>query len=112
MKPFNKILFVLSILILINGCTGINKNNAEAKAVEFVNEKVKFFAREEKSTLDLPEYNIDSITSYRENKDWVVIMHVSSKVEGETKKNDLTIKLDKNGNVIEFNGRKVPKEFR
>jgi|SRR3989338_6376391 len=101
-------LFVLFILVLTSGCTSINKNDAETKAVEFVNEKVKFFAREGDSTLDLPQYIIDSVTSYREDKNWVVVMHVSSKISNETKKNDLIIRLNKNGDVIEFNGRNVP----
>jgi uncharacterized protein YceK len=112
MKPFRKILFILFILILVSGCSSVNKNEAEAKAVEFVNEKVKFFAREENSTLDLPQYSIDSVTSYQENKNWVVVIHVSAKVENETKKNDLTITLNKEGEAIEFNGREIPKQFR
>lgn len=107
MKLYKKILFILSILILINGCTSINKNQAEAKAVKFVNERVKFFAREEGSTVDLPQYSIDGITSYQEGKSWVVVMHVSSKTDNETKKNDLITKINKKGDVIEFNGRKV-----
>ena len=97
MKLFKKILFILFVLILINGCTSINKNDAEAKAVEFVNEKVKFFAKEENSTLDLPKYSIDDITSYQENKNWVVVIYVSSKVDNETKKNDLTITCNSGG---------------
>ena len=103
---------MLFVLILINGCASINKSTAEAEAIKLVNEKVKFFAREENSTVDLPKYSIDSITSYQENKNWVVVMHVSSKVDNETKKNDLTIKLNRKGQAIEFNGREIPKQFR
>jgi hypothetical protein len=114
MKPLKIFLvfFMLFILIVVNGCASVNKEEAEAKALEFVNEKVKFFAKEEDSTINLPQYSIDSITSYQENKNWVVIIHVSSKVDNETKKNDLIIKLDKKGEVIEFNGKEVPKELR
>jgi uncharacterized protein YxeA len=107
-----KILFMLLAVILISGCSSINKENAEVKAKEFVNEKVKFFTREKNATLNLPAYRIDSITSYQENKNWVVVMHVSAKVGNETKKNDLIVKINKKGEVIEFNGRKVPKQLR
>ena len=104
-----KLLPLFLILLLINSCTNITKAQAEAKAIQFVNNNVKFFAREENSTLNLPQYTLDSITSYQENKNWIVVMHVSAKAGNETKKNDLLIKLDNKGDVIEFNGKKVPR---
>ena len=109
MKHFGKIIYILFALILISGCTSISQKVAEAKALEFVNEKVKFFVKEENSKMDLPQYNVDSVTSYLENKDWIVVMHVSAKSGNETKKNDLIVRLDKKGDVTEFNGKKVPK---
>ena len=109
MKHFKISLLALFILILINGCSSINKDEAEAKAISFINEKVKFFAKEENSTMDLPQYSIDSITSYQEGKNWIVLTHVSSKAGNETKSNDLTVKLNSMGEAVEFNGRKVPK---
>ena len=112
MKHLIKILFMLLALILINGCSSINKDEAEVKALEFVDEKVKFFAKEEDFTLNLPKYDIESITSYQENKNWVVVIHITARVNGETKKNDLTIKLNRKGEVIEFNGKNIPKELR
>ena len=113
MKNFiKKILFILFVLFFINGCSSINKEKAESNAVEFVNKNVKFFAREGDSALDLPTYSIDSIRSYQQNKDWIVVMHITSKVDNEEKKNDLMIKINKKGDVIEFNGRKVPKDLR
>ena len=97
------------LLSLLSGCTPINKDQAEAKALQFVNKNVKFFARQENSTLNLPQYTIDSMVSYQEDKNWVVAMHISSKIGNETKKNDLIIKLNGKGKVIEFNDKKVPR---
>jgi len=105
----SKLLPLFLILLLINSCSGINKSQAEAKSIQFVNNNVKFFAREGNSTLNLPQYTIGSIKSYQENKNWIVAMHVSTGVGNETKKNDLLIKLNNKGDVIEFNGKKVPR---
>ena len=103
-------LFVFSILVLmLIGCTGITQADAEAKAKQFVNQNVKFFVSEENSTTNLSRYNVDSLTTYQEDKNWVVVMHVSAKVSNETKKNDLVIKLNNKGDVVEFNGQKVSK---
>ena len=86
----NKNLIIITgffISILISGCSSIDKDEAESKALEFVNEKVKFFAKEEDSTLNLPQYDIDSINSFQEDKNWVVAIHVSAEVDGVTKEN-------------------------
>lgn len=111
LKPINKNnpkLFSFLILIsLLSGCSVITQAQAEAKAIQFVNQNVKFFSRQENSTLNLPQYTLDSIKSYRENKNWIVVIHVSAKLGNETKKNDLTIKLNNRGDAIEFNGKKV-----
>lgn len=101
--------FSVIILLLINGCSAISQSQAEEKAVKFVDQNVKFFSRQEDSKLNLPQYNIDSIKSYQENKNWIVVMHVSSEVGNETKKNDLSIRLNYKGDVMEFNGKKVPR---
>lgn len=98
---------LIFILLFANGCTYITKDEAEAKAAEFVGKNVKFFAREDNLTLKLPQYRIESMTSFRQNSDWFVVMHVSSKLGNQTKNNDLSIKLDGKGNVIEFNGKEV-----
>ena len=101
--------FIIMVLLLINSCAGIDQNQAEAKAAQFVNQNVRFFAREENSTLNLPQYRIDSITSFQEKSDWLVAIHVSAKIGNETKKNELAVKLNRQGDVLEFNGKKVLK---
>lgn len=109
MKNSKLFIFAIFILLLINSCSSVNKAQAEAKAMQFVNQNVKFFAHEENSTLNLPQYTLASIKSYQENKNWIVVMHVSAEVGNETKENDLRIKLNNNGDIIEFNGKKVPR---
>ena len=102
-----KVFFLIIVLLLTNSCAVIDQNQAEAKAVHFVNQNVKFFAREENSTSNLPQYSIDSVSSLQENKNWIVIMHISAKVGNETKKSDLVVKLNRKGDTTEFNGKKV-----
>ena len=109
-SKIKKVFFLIILLLLTlsnNSCAVIGQNQAEAKAVQFVNQNVKFFAREENSTLNLPQYSIDSVSSLQENKNWVVVMHISAKAGNETKKNDLIVKLNRKGDVTEFNGKKV-----
>lgn len=98
----------LMMVLLSAGCASVDKIQAEAAAVQFVGENVKFFSRQENSTLDLPQYTVDSITSYQESKGWAVAVHVSAKTGNETKKNDLLIRVDRKGKVTELNGKKVP----
>ncbi len=105
---FSKLIYAVFILLLVTGCAAIGQKQAEAKAVQFVDKNVKFFSREENSTLNLPKYSIDSVDSYRENKNWVVLIHVSAKAGNDTKKNDLVVKLNAKGDVVEFNGKSVP----
>lgn len=108
-KIKTKLITILILTLLLSSGCSINKTQAETKAIEFVNQNVKFFAREENSTLDLPNYNIESITIYEENKNWIVLMHVFAALNNETKKNDLVVKLNRKGDIIEFNGREVPR---
>ena len=105
---FKNIFLWFLIAFLLVSCSSIDKMQAESKAVDFVKKNVKFFARDENSTEDLQKYSIDGVTSYPEGKNWVVAMHVSSFVGNLTKNNDLVVKVDRGGKVIEFNGKKVP----
>ena len=109
---FSKYFLFIAVfsVIILSGCSAaISKEQAEAKAVLFVNSNVKFFAKSQDETTNLSAYKVDSTDSYKENNEWVVVMHVSSELGNETKKNDLTIRIDSTGEVSEFNGQKVPK---
>ena len=106
-KIFKISIFLIAVLLLAGGCASISRQDAETKALQFVSNNVKFYARNNNSTLNLPRYDFESIKSYPENSGWVVIVHVSAIAGNETKKSDLTVKLGKNGDVAEFNGKKV-----
>jgi len=67
----------------------------------------KIFSKEENETKNVPSYNISSITSYKEGGLWAVVLHIESTMNNETKDNDLVVKINKKGEVIEFNGKKI-----
>jgi hypothetical protein len=102
----NKIILVLCLLLV--SCTSIDKSQAEAIGVSFVKQNVKFYSKEE-VRIDLPSFEISALNSYKEGSLWVINMHVESKLLNETKKNDLFIKINSKGQVVDFNGQKVLK---
>jgi hypothetical protein len=109
MRAYKVICLLVALLILANGCASISKSEAEAITGDFVNKNVKFYTKTGESSLDLPGHSIDSITSYKEGNNWVVIAHVSAQVGEEVKDNDLVLKINSKGEVIEFNGKEIPK---
>ena len=103
-----KILGIFLILLFLFGCTAtIAKEKAEQIAVNFVNHNVKFFTKEGSASKDVGKYKIESMNSYQETNNWIVVMHISSDVKNATKKNDLIVKIDSSGRVAEFNGQKA-----
>ncbi len=105
MKRILMIIFLIS-LILLQACSSIDQSHAEYIARKFVEQRVKFFSAEADSDTDLTEFDT-TINSYQEGKVWVVNMHVEAKMDNETKKNDIVIKVNQKGEVVEFNGNKV-----
>jgi len=97
-------ILVMVLLLLAAGCSGVSSGEAESIAQAFVQDRVKFFSREGNATADLPEYGIDAINSYQEQGEWVVVVHVSSEQGDDIKQNDLVVKVDFSGEVVEFNG--------
>ena len=105
-----KIAVIAALMFLLAGCSSISKNDAEQRAADFVKQNVKFFAREQNSSVvGFQQYSIDSLSSYKESGNWVVAMHVTASLGNETKKNDMIVKLDGSGNIVEFNGKGVKK---
>ncbi|MBL7056414.1 hypothetical protein ISS07_05870 [Candidatus Woesearchaeota archaeon] len=102
------IIVMVIALFLISGCSSLSKEQAEQTALSFINSNVKFFAKDQEERKDLPQYNIGSMTSYQEGSDWVVIAHISAELEDEEKTNDLSVRINREGKIIEFNGREVP----
>ncbi len=98
---------LIMILVFLTGCASITQQEAENKAAEFVKINVKFFAKDNEAKIGLEQYTVESTDSYQENENWVVVMHISSQINGTEKKNDLTIKFDRKGNIVEFNGKKL-----
>jgi hypothetical protein len=93
--------------IFLGGCKEIDKLQAEDIAMQFVNKNVKFFARDENSTLNLPQFEVDKVNVHKEDKNWVVVMHVSSKAGNLSKEKNLTLKMSGKGDIIEFDGKPI-----
>ena len=109
LKPLT-LLITLAILILIStGCSSISKTEAEARAVSFVKQNVKFYAKENNSNSSFDRYAISSLSSYKNGASWVVLMHISAGTANATKQNDLILRVDDAGEVFEFNGQRVPR---
>ena len=73
----------------------------------FVKKNVKFFSKDADSSVTLPTYNFDSIISSLKNNVWIIDMHIQAQYKNESKESDINVKLNKKGEVIEFNGQKV-----
>jgi len=108
MMAKERIIFMWLILLFLVGCASrISQDRAEWIAQAFIEKNVKFFATDEEEKRDLQAYSIASIDSYNEEKSWVVVAHIESQFSNETKKGDLVVKIDPEGNVVEFNGNKI-----
>ena len=83
-----KFIAISLFLLFLIGCSSIDQKNAEWIAKNFIEERVKFFSTEEDEKKDLPQYDITSITSYKEGRLWSVVLHIESKLNNETKDND------------------------
>lgn len=98
---------VILFILFLAGCSSIDQNHAEFIGKNFVRERVKFFSAEDEGKKDLPQYDISSVTSYREGRLWVVVLHIKSYVDNETKDKDLIVEVDRKGKVVMFNGKRV-----
>ena len=102
------LLLCIIVLILLSACTNITQEMAEAKALRFVNDRVKFYTKDNTSAVALPSYTIDSVTSYKVKNKWVVLVHISSIRNNQTKKTDLIVEIHaRNGNILTFNNQPV-----
>jgi hypothetical protein len=98
-------LIVLSFILL--GCSSTSQKEAESIAQGFVDQNVKFFSQQQGVPETLGSVNEPTVMSHREGELWIVIIHVSSEVNGTMKQGDLIVKVDKKGEVVEFNGKKL-----
>ena len=112
-KGYGFVMFVVLLFMLTACSQTVSKDVAEKNAVDFVKSRVKFYSRDEQTTIasTVQEAKVSSLSSYLENSEWVVAVHVESEVNGTVKQNDIVIKVDaKTGKVSEFNGVKVTPE--
>lgn len=101
------IISAMIIVLLMSSCSQITKEQAEAKAIRFVKEKVKFYTKGNGSDLDFPSYDFSSVTTYKERNSWVVIIKVTT-IKNESKKTDVVVELDaRNGKITKFNNQPV-----
>ncbi len=98
---------VFVLLFLLYGCSSVSQQQAEGIAGNFVRENVRFFAREQNTTTGFDTYAIESVSSYQEKNNWVVIMHIAAPFGNQTKKNDMTVTINSKGEVIAFNGKRI-----
>jgi len=99
---------LLTLVILLSGCSGIEQAQAEQIALNFIDKNVQFFSKAGEERVSHKQYTVNGITSYQEAGNWVVITHISAQLEGEEKKNDMVVEMTKKGKVTKFNGRDVP----
>ena len=95
-------IYIIGIAALLSGCSSISQKDAEEKATEFVKSKVKFYTKDFNQTKIIPEPVVSSIDSYKEGQNWVVIMHILGDSGNGTKKNDILVKVDDKGKVVDF----------
>ncbi len=102
------IALVMVISIVLSACAAsVSQSQAEGIALEFIKQNVKFFTKGDNASSLVDEVTVPTATSYKEGDVWVIAVHVSTVVEGIEKKNDLIVKVDEDGKVVEFNGQKV-----
>jgi hypothetical protein len=101
-------IFLIVILLLTTACTRMSQKEAEAKALQFVKERVKFYAKENNSELQFPSYDYSALKSYSQGNSWIIVTHVSATIQNTTKKSDIVVEIDsRNGRVIKFNNQPV-----
>lgn len=98
-------LFFLFVAVFLAGCGSITQQQAEQTAISFIDANVKFFTEGGEERVIHNTYTVSGINSYTEGKNWVVVAHITANLEGEEKKNDMVVKVDRKGEVVEFNGK-------
>ena len=108
MNRMNKTLLLgLLIIIALSGCAHLGQEAAEAKAIQFVKERVKFYARDNSSMTDIPVYSFNKVNSYQKDNSWFVIIQIS-RMENASKRTDVVVEMDiKSGKVVTFNNQPV-----
>ena len=71
-----KVMCLAAVCLLLVACSGVSQQDAEQTAMTFVKAQVKFYSTENVSAVNLPEYTVSVIESYRDTSgEWVVVVH-------------------------------------
>lgn len=101
------ILCALILMLELTACSQITQEVAEAKAIRFVKERVKFYTKDNSSGLDFPAYSFHSVNSYKEGNRWVINIQITS-TKNESRKTDVVVELNaRNGDITKFNNQPV-----
>ena len=94
--------FVLAMILAVSCSSSISQQDAEEIAKDFVEERVKFFAKDVNDTVDLPVYTFDSVTTQKEGNMYIVSIDVSAKLRNETKNGSVIVTLDNKGKIAKI----------
>ena len=98
---------MIALMLLLYSCSSISEDTAKYRAISFVKENVKFYTKEMASNVAIPEPTVTVLSIEKSNGKWEISMHAFAQYLNETKQSNITLKIDSNGNVEEFNGNKV-----
>lgn len=99
-----------ALMIILQGCTAkVTKEEAETTALQFVQERVRFFPRGENLTDTVDTIVSVSPDSYEEKDRYHFLIHAEAAQINRTIKNDFVVAIDKKtGKVHSLNGQPVP----
>ncbi|MBI2133937.1 hypothetical protein HYU11_04615 [Candidatus Woesearchaeota archaeon] len=104
------ILVVMLFIVAAVGCSGgVSQSYAEAESVRFLEERAKFFTKDNVSNISVvSEYKIGDVSSFSEGELWISIIRIESRVGNSTKSTSVRVEIDKgSGKVVKFNGLTV-----
>ena len=100
--------WLILLLFLVACSSGITQEQAAGNAKDFIQKQVRFFATDGDIPQTLFEYQFTAEDSYETDSEYVFAYHVEATYGNETKKNDITITVDKKtGLVTSLNDQRV-----
>lgn len=98
-RSFIFVAFILSCFFLASCSNAISEAEAESIAAGFVQEHVRFFTRDDNSTLDVPVYSFDSVSTTSDGSNYIVSFSVSAQLGNETKSAGFLVTVSRDGEV-------------
>src|SRR3989338_7650687 len=104
-KVFTLILLLMIIAVILTSCKTVTQQEAESTAQKFIQQRVKFFVKNDSSTIGKYDYNMLMETA-KQGNEWNILTHISTLVGNETKKKDVQIRIDaKSGKIEAFESK-------